>query len=104
MLSLTHRTTGICNAGALYGFAIGTLLVPGTYPAFLMAAQATAYGPPLIMLVKFGLSWTVSFHVFNGLRHLAWDMGHGFQLPDLYKTGYFVLGLSFITAAIIANL
>ena len=32
----------------------------------------------------------------------AWDMGHGFSMPELYKTGYTVLGLSIISAAIVA--
>ena len=31
-------------------------------------------------------------------RHLAWDMGHGFKIPELYKTGWFVVGLSVVTA------
>ena len=31
-------------------------------------------------------------------RHLAWDMGHGFKIPELYKTGWFVVGLSVLTA------
>jgi succinate dehydrogenase (ubiquinone) cytochrome b560 subunit len=37
-------------------------------------------------------------HVSYIYRHLAWDMGHGFKIPELYKTGWFVVGLSVVTA------
>jgi succinate dehydrogenase/fumarate reductase cytochrome b subunit len=31
-----------------------------------------------------------------------WDMGYGFELPDLYKTGYAVLALSIVTGLALA--
>ena len=37
--------------------------------------------------------WTGAFfyHLLNGIRHLAWDAGWGFELPTAYRTGYTVL-------------
>ena len=66
--------------------------------------QELHFGAPLILLAKFALAWPVTFHLFNGCRHLAWDMGMGFKIPDLYKTGYTVVGLSVLTAAMLAAL
>ena len=39
------------------------------------------------------LFWTGAFfyHLLNGIRHLAWDAGWGFELPTAYRSGYAVL-------------
>ena len=66
--------------------------------------QDLHYGAPLIFLAKFALAWPVTFHLLNGCRHLAWDMGKGFKIPDLYKTGYAVVGVSAVAAVMLALL
>ncbi len=40
------------------------------------------------MLLLFG--WTVAlvYHFVGGLRHLAWDAGYGFDLPQVYASGW----------------
>ena len=46
--------------------------------------------------------WSVAFfyHLLNGIRHLAWDAGFGFDLPTAYKSGYAVLiGTAVLTIA-----
>jgi succinate dehydrogenase / fumarate reductase cytochrome b subunit len=42
-------------------------------------------------IVLFG--WTLAFyyHLLNGIRHLLWDTGWGFELDTAYKTGYAVV-------------
>jgi succinate dehydrogenase cytochrome b556 subunit len=50
------------------------------------------------------LAWPVTYHLLNGVRHLAWDLGKGFKIPELYKSGYVVLGLSVISALVLAIL
>ena len=39
------------------------------------------------------LGWTVAFyyHLGNGIRHLFWDMGKGFELPTMHKSGWTVV-------------
>ena len=83
---------------------------------FLTDIAAMHFGAAIIFATKFVLAWPVMFHLWNGFRcvfaysslsscflsyiyrHLAWDMGHGFKIPELYKTGWFVVGLSVVTA------
>jgi succinate dehydrogenase / fumarate reductase cytochrome b subunit len=38
--------------------------------------------------------WTVAlwYHFCNGIRHLFWDAGHGFELPTVHASGATVLG------------
>jgi succinate dehydrogenase / fumarate reductase cytochrome b subunit len=43
---------------------------------------------------KFGLSFCSFFlyyHILNGLRHLVWDAGHGFEVPTMQFTGVLIL-------------
>ena len=43
------------------------------------------------VLGLFGLTAAAWFHTLNGIRHLAWDAGYGFDLPTTYKRGRMVL-------------
>jgi succinate dehydrogenase (ubiquinone) cytochrome b560 subunit len=78
-LSIANRVTGSFLSGALYLGAVTYLLHP-MYPAIdsahlvdLVTSLPTwAKGSAkLIFAVPF------TFHTFNGIRHLAWDIGYG---------------------------
>jgi len=77
MMSIMHRFTGM----ALYA---GTLLVAWWLVA---AASGEAYfdwvnaifGSLLGRLVLLGYSWALIHHMLGGIKHLAWDMGYGFE-------------------------
>ena len=47
------------------------------------------------------LSWSFSFHILNEIRHLAWDMGYGFDLKTSQITGIITISGSFILAILI---
>jgi succinate dehydrogenase / fumarate reductase cytochrome b subunit len=48
----------------------------------------------------FGWSFSFFFHLCNGIRHLAWDAGYGFELRTIYASGWAVVAASaFLTAA-----
>merc|ERR1719369_2137801 len=98
MLSITHRATGLIQSGMLSAFAVAAMVLPGTFPSQLAMVQDMHFGAPLIFLAKFALAVPVTFHLFNGVRHLVWDLGYGFKIPDLYKSGYTVSGLAILAA------
>eukprot|EP00088_Acartia_fossae_P005665 TRINITY_DN12557_c0_g1_i1.p1 TRINITY_DN12557_c0_g1~~TRINITY_DN12557_c0_g1_i1.p1 ORF type:complete len:173 (-),score=48.55 TRINITY_DN12557_c0_g1_i1:323-841(-) len=102
MLSITHRATGLIQSGMLSAFAVAAMTLPGTFPVWMQMLQEMHFGAPLIFTAKFALAWPVTYHLLNGLRHLAWDMGHGFKIPDLYKSGYAVVGSSLLMALALA--
>jgi succinate dehydrogenase cytochrome b subunit len=95
--SITHRATGVA-------LAVGTLLI-----AWWIVATAT--GPenvesfqnlvatPLGQVILFGFVWSLSFHLLNGIRHLAWDLGYGFSIPAANASGVTVIALSVLLAA-----
>jgi len=94
--SIIHRATGLA-------LAAGTLLVcwwliaaatgDGAYATFSLVARSM---PGQIVL--FGFAWSLAFHVLNGIRHLAWDMGYGFAVPTANRTGVLVVTLSLFCA------
>ncbi|CAG8451384.1 10406_t:CDS:10 [Acaulospora morrowiae] len=101
-MSITHRITGAGLATVFYGAAIAYALNSPLGLDFnsqsLTAIVATL--PPSVKLTgKFLLAWPFTFHAFNGIRHLVWDLGGALSLKGVYATGYAVLGLSTLTAA-----
>lgn len=71
---------------------------------FLLWIGAAAYGPEtyawahwiltswLGWLVLFGVSVCLAFHLCNGVRHLIWDIGFGFEIKQVELGGLLVLG------------
>jgi succinate dehydrogenase / fumarate reductase cytochrome b subunit len=46
---------------------------------------------PIGRLLLFFWSLTFFYHLCNGMRHLAWDAGYGFEIRNAYLSGYGVL-------------
>lgn len=92
VLSITHRLTGIAlsiGSPLLVGWLIVAAAGPSTYSA-LHGFLASWVG--LFLL----LGWTFSFffHLCNGIRHLFWDAGYGFDLQTIYASGWAVVAIS----------
>merc|ERR1719342_628982 len=84
------------------GDALLAVAASQNHAALLEQVQALNLGPALITTAKFVIAWPFVYHLFNGVRHLSWDMGKGFQMTDLYKTGWTVVALSVVFAAALA--
>lgn len=92
VLSIMHRGTGVV-------LAIGTLLVTYWLAAIAGGAESFANANAILgswfgKLVLFGWSWALFYHLSNGIRHLVWDSGHGFDLPSVYLSGKIAVGAS----------
>ena len=97
-LSISGRITGIVSgAGAL--FLVWWLMAAAAGPESFGAVQwfASSF---IGLLFLFGVTVAAWFHTFNGIRHLAWDAGHGFDLPTTYKTGRWVLIATAVASAL----
>ncbi|WP_028080733.1 succinate dehydrogenase, cytochrome b556 subunit [Solimonas soli] len=98
LLSFGHRITGI---GLTFGTALVALwliaLASGvdTYGAVAPHLKAW-YGQALM----FAWTWALMYHLCNGIRHLFWDIGVGFELKTAQRSGTFVvLGSIVLTVA-----
>lgn len=95
--SIVHRMTGVGLAGGIIILAwwlIAAASGPETYDVFTGIVTT-----PLGQLVLFGFVWSLAYHTVNGIRHLAWDLGYGFDVRTADITGITVFALSFILAA-----
>jgi len=92
MLSITHRATGVALAVASLGLALWLAALasgPGAYDRAMACATS-----PLGRLLLLGLGASLAFHFANGIRHLFWDAGHGFEIKSAYASGYAVLAFT----------
>ncbi len=98
VLSITHRITGlILSLGAL--FLVIWLVLAASGEVAFRAGQAIA-GSWLGYAFLILFSLCLFYHLLNGIRHLFWDMGHGFELPTVTRTGWAVVIGTFILTAI----
>ena len=98
LLSITHRIAGVVNLLALilmffwlFAFSLGE----NNYELFLLAINSF-FGKFILI----GFTWSMSFHIFSGIRHLFWDMGYGFEIKTANISGAIVI-LSSLVATII---
>lgn len=94
VLSILHRATGIA-------LAVGTLLLIWWLVAAAAGPESFATAQGFIgslvgRILLLGWSWSLFYHLCNGIRHLAWDAGWGFELPTVYATGWIVVIASFV--------
>ena len=94
--SITHRVTGGALAGGML-FLVWWLIAAASGPD-AYAVFATVAAHPIGQVILFGLLWSLAFHLLNGIRHLAWDLGYGFNLPTARLTAALVYGLSVLIA------
>jgi succinate dehydrogenase / fumarate reductase cytochrome b subunit len=94
--SLAHRATGIALAGGTLFLAWWLIAAASGPDAYENFAAAAAH--PLGRFVLFGFVWSLAFHLLNGIRHLAWDLGYGFKVPTARVTAAVAFGLSFLMA------
>ena len=89
MMSFSHRATGVA-------LAVGTLLLVWWLVAAASGPEAFAVvqgfiGSILGRLLLFGWTLALFYHLCNGIRHLFWDAGYGFELKQAYASGWLVL-------------
>lgn len=94
LLSITHRATGIALAAGSLLLVCWLLAVASGPDAF--AAVHGFVGSWLGRLLLFGWTWALLYHLFNGIRHLFWDAGIGFELPAARASGYAVVAASVV--------
>ena len=97
VLSIVHRGTGIV-------LAAGTLFL--VYWLNALAAGAGAFdqlrhlmGAWYGQVILLGFSFSLFYHLCNGVRHLFWDAGLGFELETAYRSGKAVVAVSLLLTA-----
>jgi len=89
VLSIMHRATGIALAGGTLLFTAWLVAAAKSPDAY--AAVAGFIGSWIGLVLLFGWTASLVYHLLNGIRHLAWDAGWGFGLPDVHRSGWAVV-------------
>jgi succinate dehydrogenase / fumarate reductase cytochrome b subunit len=98
-LSILHRITGIALAFGIVALAYWLVAIAGGEDSYETAHEFFAGTVGLVFLV----GWTFSFlfHLLNGVRHLFWDAGYGFEKTQRHTSGWVaVLGAAVLTACV----
>ncbi|MGE0562959.1 MAG: succinate dehydrogenase, cytochrome b556 subunit [Pseudolabrys sp.] len=77
MMSIVHRITGAAlyfGTALLVWWLIAAAMGPSSYGSF-----EAFIGSILGRLILFGYTWALIHHMLGGIRHLIWDLGHGFE-------------------------
>jgi succinate dehydrogenase / fumarate reductase cytochrome b subunit len=98
MSSITHRATGIA-------LAVGGLLV--VCGLLQLAAGEESFnrfkgiiGSPVGMVLLFGWSWSLFYHLCNGIRHLIQDAGFGYEISQFVRSSWLsIVGSIVLTIA-----
>ena len=98
VMSIMHRMTGVA-------LAVGTLvlvwwLVAAASGGDAFASAQTVIGAWYGRLLLFGWSFALFYHLCNGIRHLLWDMGKGFELGAVTRSGLIVVLASLVLTII----
>lgn len=89
LMSISHRITGIALASGLV--LLCWWLAAAAYGPEAFATVQAFMGSFIGGLILFGFTAALFYHLCNGIRHLLWDTGWGFEIPQAYASGRVVL-------------
>ena len=92
VLSITHRFTGIVLAAGLLLLVYWLAALAAGDAAYAAALGVLGAWPVKVLL--FGFSFAFFYHLANGIRHLWWDSGRGFEISEVNASGWTVVVVS----------
>ncbi len=99
LLSILHRATGlflVLGLIVIFSWLVCVALGEESFQLF------NSIGSTLVgKILSLGLVFSLVYHSFNGIRHLAWDFGYGFELKSVYLSGGIVFLLSIVVTLLI---
>lgn len=99
VMSILHRATGVALAVGSFMIAAWLMCIASGAANYESMASLLASLPGQIALA--GFSAALVYHLLNGIRHLLWDIGYGYEIPKVYATGWTVLVLAVVLTAAI---
>ena len=89
LLSITHRISGVINLLSLiliFFWLVALSFGKNNYELFLLIINSF-FGKFILI----GFTWSMIFHLLSGIRHLAWDLGYGFEIKTANFSGIIVI-------------
>ncbi len=98
-LSILHRITGVLLSLGFFILVYWLAAAAGGPESY--AEARSCLGSPLMQLVMFGAAFAFCYHLCNGIRHLFFDMGYGFELKTARTSGWFTAGAAVVLALVV---
>ena len=98
LISITHIISGVINLLALILIFFWLIILSfgeSNYELFLLITN-NFFGKFILL----GFTWSMSFHILSGIRHLFLDLGYGFEIKTANVTGIIVIIFSLIITII----
>jgi succinate dehydrogenase / fumarate reductase, cytochrome b subunit len=94
VLSIMHRITGV-------SLSIGSIILVAWVVALASGLESYSHFINITNhwfshLIFFGFTFALYYHLSNGIRHLFWDAGFGFELKSVYLSGSLVVVSAFL--------
>jgi len=104
-LSIVHRLTGVALAVGLVALSYWLVSLAGGERSY--AAAASVFAGPVGRAALMGWTFAFLYHLLNGVRHLFWDLGMGFERTQRHASGWLVVlgavGLTLVVWALIRH-
>ena len=98
-LSILHRATGIVLALGLLALCYWLTSLAAGEQSY--AAAVAVFSSPVGLAGLAGWTFAFLYHLLNGVRHLFWDVGYGFERTQRHASGWLVvLGSIALTAGV----
>lgn len=98
VLSILHRATGVAMSlgfVVLVAWLFDAASGPEAYAVF-----QSVMGSLIGRLLLIGWSFAFFYHLCNGVRHLVWDSGHGFEKSQVNRSSWLVLFSAVLSTAV----
>ena len=103
VLSITHRITGTFLALGIVALTYWLAALAGGEASYAVAVERLASWPARLLLFLWLLAFC--YHLLNGVRHLVWDSGRGFEVEQVERSGWLVvIGALVLTVILVALL
>ncbi len=91
-VSIGNRIAGVINSVAMVLLVLVLASAAGSTAdsSVILSVLNSWFGK----LVLFGFTLTLYYHMCNGIRHLFWDVGMGFELETANKTAKVSIGVA----------
>ena len=94
VLSVANRITGVFLSACAVGL-VGWLTAAASGPEVYSRVHGfIASWPGQILLLA--ATFAFFLHLCGGIRHLMWDTGRGFELRQIYASGWIVVAASLV--------
>ena len=99
LVSIIHRITGILNF-------LGLIFISAWISSAGIGENLFEYFSIFLKsfigkFVLIGFTWSISYHLLSGIRHLFWDLGYGYEIKTANFSGILVILSSLILTIVL---